>query len=159
MPLVVKMAVQCLACVEQIALGEMNVVDKVGDIAIRQRGLRGSWRRGSNRRLARSHCGYRRACSGVTFLHGELRNDLKLAFVEELKILLLQVGNRTPLAVAHHDRHGDKVDAGAEGNRRFLRGNFRLILCGRSLCPSTDRQQSRGWQNPKSHVIKLWLPL
>ena len=49
----VEMTVQCLARIEQIAMGEMNVIDQVGNIAIRQSRLRGNRRRGSDRRFAR----------------------------------------------------------------------------------------------------------
>ena len=74
---------------------QMDVVKKVGDETL-----------GRNRRLLRSsvstalgHCHL-----PAGFFHGELRDLLLLAFVEELEIFFRQVPDGLSLRIAHHHR-------------------------------------------------------
>jgi hypothetical protein len=61
-------------------------------------------------------------------LDGKPGDDLRFAFVEELKILLTEVSHSSPFFVSHDHRHGYQIYSRAESDGRFLRGHFGLIL-------------------------------
>jgi hypothetical protein len=105
----------------------MHIVEEPGDETIgnghpfrrtgRTRGLRISFGVGFDRRVGHDQ---RSAWS----LDGEFRNELKLAFIEKLEILLVQGSNGLPFGVAHDNRHQHQIDAGTESRRRIVRCYF-----------------------------------
>lgn len=104
---------------QQIGGLEVNIVEHVGDETV---GHRGRWMsvRGDFIALfvesARHHGGDER--SGRLF-HGEPGDHLRLAFIEELKVVLLEGADGVSLAVAHDHGNQHQVHAAAEGNGRF----------------------------------------
>ena len=48
-------------------------------------------------------------------LHRKPADDLRLAVVQELEVVLLQVAHRVPLSIAHHHPNLDEIDLHLEG--------------------------------------------
>ena len=112
----VQVVVGGLPRLQQIARLHMDVVEEISDVAVREFWLgRCGGRLGGVPRNGR-RCRRRGRGAG---LDRELGDDLRLAFIEELEILLPQATHRPALTIADHHRHGDQVDAAAERRRSF----------------------------------------
>ena len=133
----IEMAVHCLMRVEKIATGEMDVIDQIGDVAIGKSWL-GRSRRSGLRRFARGSGGHWRGGGSFALFHREFRDELRLAFVEELEVFLLEITDGVAIAIAHDDRDGNEVDAGAKSDGRFFRGNLGLIRRRGGLRPGGE---------------------
>ncbi len=72
------------------------------------------------------------------FFDGERRDDLRLSFVEELKVLFAQIADGVPFGIAHHHRHQHQIGFGLEGD---------LVAAGRRQRLSGD---NGGKENQKS---------
>ena len=66
---------------------------------------------------------------------------LKLAFVEELEVFLLQRADGVPRAVANHNGHQHQIYRGAEGERRIALGH---LGGGLRLLRRTDHSRTGG---------------
>jgi hypothetical protein len=103
---------------------QVDVVEQVGDKAV---GNGGGW---TNVRCSfiaffiERRRDYGRDERGRGLLDGESRHDLRLAFVEKLKIVLLEGADRAALAVSDDDGNKHQVHTAAEGNRRLAGANL-----------------------------------
>ena len=119
----IQMFVRRLPRVEQIGGLHMDVVEDVRHVAAGDDG------QGSRRRCKRIGCAHRcRSFKGVggAGLHGELRDLLQLALVEELEVFLAQPADGIPVTVPNHHRHGNQVHPSAERRGSFAGDYFRL---------------------------------
>src|SRR5581483_3099623 len=133
------MPVSGLASLRYVLETGIQVVEKVGDVALRE----------DRRWLGRRLCGRRSLGRGdrrsgfslcvAEFLHRKPRDGLQLSVVVELKILAREIADRTPLPVTSHHRNGNQGDLRVERDRRFPGGYFRGGLALgrlRRLCPA-----------------------
>ena len=116
------MSMHGLPRIEQMAGLQVDIVDQIGDIAFRQHGRRGNWCL-----LTRSAWSpvFDLDCP-VALLDRKLGDDLRLAFIENLKVLLPEVANSAPVAadllcMFLADRELQIKDALAHGNMQAAR--------------------------------------
>jgi hypothetical protein len=131
---------RCRAHLRQVFEPQVEVVEYIGNIPIRQGGLRSGLRgNGRSRVLGRLPAGsdrgrsrHRSALNGAALDDAEFGDDLLLALVEEPKVFLAQVPNGVALAVAHHNRYGNQIHLAAERRRGLARRYLRVVLKERS---------------------------
>ncbi len=61
-------------------------------------------------------------------MNREFGDDLRLALVGELEILLPESAHRPAILVSDHHRYGDQVHPAGEGRGGVVRNDFRLAL-------------------------------
>ena len=62
-----------------------------------------------------------------------MRDDLRLAIVEELEVFFMEISDRVALSIAHDHAHRHQLDVDLECGRFFVRSNLRRGLIGMRL--------------------------
>ena len=111
-------------CVHQICELHVDIVEKKPDEMIGSDNRRGALLSGRSFRFRRGNLRYCPAAARL--LNGELRNDLRFAFIEKLKILLTKRAHCLAVLIAHDDRNFDQ--------RHLRLEDSHFILCADLLC-------------------------
>src|ERR1022692_1653022 len=130
-----QMALRGRAGLSQISKTQMQVIENIGDIAIRR-----NRRRQLTRRLFqwRFRNGSRHLVSRG-LLHREFRDRLRFPFVEQLEVFLLKSPVDASLLVADHYTDQYQVRSGSEGRLRIVRGYFGCLSGAKHRAPEHEQ--------------------